>query len=127
VPPREAEQPSTAGPPPTTRTQDCQPQPKPTKAAGRESFWDLPSNLVIIEAKNPSVLDTHRSSDFLIADPDLIQYQKPMDRFSTATQRFTVELYQHYTRERLLRRNATNHDHRYSGKANISCTRQSFY
>jgi hypothetical protein len=77
--------------------------------------------------ENPSVLDTHRSSDFLIADPDLIQCQKPMDRFSTDTQRFIVELYQHYTGERLLRRNATNHDHRYFGQANISCTRQSFY
>jgi transcriptional regulator with XRE-family HTH domain len=49
-----------------------------------------------------SALDIHRSFDFLMADPALSQYQKPKDQLSTDTQRFIVELYQHYTGKSLL-------------------------
>ena len=49
-----------------------------------------------------SALDIHRSYDFMMADPELRQYQKPRDRLSTDTQRFIVELYQHYTGKKLI-------------------------
>ena len=49
-----------------------------------------------------SALDIHRSFDFLLADPELSQYQKPQDRLSTDTQRFIVQLYEHFTGKRLL-------------------------
>ena len=49
-----------------------------------------------------SALDIHRSFDFLMADPALSHYQKPKDQLSTDTQRFIVEMYQHYTGKRLL-------------------------
>ena len=127
MPPREAEQPSAAGLSPTTRTQGCQPQPKPTKVAARENFWDLPSNLVIVEAKHPSVLDIHRSFDFLMADPDLSQYQKPMDRLSTDTQRFIVELYSTTPERSYSRRTTTSHDRRRSGQTSSSYVRRGFY
>ena len=49
-----------------------------------------------------SALDIHRSFDFILADPALSPYRKPQDRLSTDTQRFIVELYEHYTGKRLL-------------------------
>ena len=49
-----------------------------------------------------SALDIHRGFDFLMGDPALSQYHKPQDRLSTDTQRFIVELYQHYTGKQLL-------------------------
>ena len=49
-----------------------------------------------------SALDIHRSFDFLLGDPELSQYQRPRDRLSTDTQRFIVELYQHYTGKKLI-------------------------
>ena len=55
-----------------------------------------------IEENAISALDIHRAFDFLLSDPGLSQYEKPRDRLSTDTQRFIVELYQHYTGKRLL-------------------------
>ena len=55
-----------------------------------------------MEASTVSALDVHRSFDFILADPALIQYEKPMDRLSTETQKFIVEIYQHFTGKRLL-------------------------
>lgn len=49
-----------------------------------------------------SALDVHRAYDFLMADPALRQYIKPVERLTIETQRFIVELYQHYTGKRLL-------------------------
>ena len=54
------------------------------------------------EEKPISALDIHRSYDFLIADPALRQYEKPSDRLSTDTQRFIVQIYEHFTGKRLL-------------------------
>ena len=55
-----------------------------------------------MEASTVSALDVHRSFDFILADPALRQYEKPMDRLSTETQKFIVEIYQHFTGKRLL-------------------------
>ena len=55
-----------------------------------------------IEEKAVSALDIHRSFDFLMADPALRQYERPADRLSTDTQRFIVQLYEHFTGKRLL-------------------------
>jgi transcriptional regulator with XRE-family HTH domain len=49
-----------------------------------------------------SALDIHRSFHFLMADPGLRQYERPNDRLSTDTQRFIVQLYEHFTGKRLL-------------------------
>ena len=55
-----------------------------------------------MEASPVSALDVHRSFDFILADPALRQYEKPMERLSIETQKFIVELYQHFTGKRLL-------------------------
>ena len=65
------------------------------EVAGLPSGKDTDSNPV-------SALDVHRAFDFLMADPALIQYARPAQRLSTETQRFIVELYQHYTGKKLL-------------------------
>ena len=55
-----------------------------------------------VESNAVSALDIMRSFDFVLADPALSPYLKPLDRLSTDTQRFIVQLYQHYTGKRLL-------------------------
>ena len=54
------------------------------------------------DSNTVSALDIYRSFDFIMADPELSQYRKPQDRLSADTQRFIIELYQHYTGKRLL-------------------------
>ena len=49
-----------------------------------------------------SALDILRSYDFVMADPALIPYRKPQNQLSMDTQRFIVEIYQHYTGKQLL-------------------------
>ena len=49
-----------------------------------------------------SALDVRRSFDFILADPALRQYERPPERISTDTQRFIVQLYEHFTGKRLL-------------------------
>ena len=54
------------------------------------------------ESNAVSALDIMRSFDFVLADPALSPYLKPQDWLSTDTQRFIVQIYQHYTGKRLL-------------------------
>lgn len=54
------------------------------------------------ESGSVSALDVQRSFDFLMADPALRQYERPSDRLSTDTQRFIVQIYEHFTGKRLL-------------------------
>ena len=42
------------------------------------------------------------SFDFLMSDPSLRKYERPSDRLSTDTQRFIVQIYEHFTGKRLL-------------------------
>ena len=49
-----------------------------------------------------SAIDVHRSFDFVMADPDVTQLQRPVESLSIEAQRFIVELYQHYTGKKLL-------------------------
>ena len=54
------------------------------------------------ESTGVSALDIHRSFDFLMSDPSLRKYERPSDRLSTDTQRFIVQIYEHFTGKRLL-------------------------
>lgn len=49
-----------------------------------------------------SALDIYRSYDFVMADPALTQYERPANQLSTDTQRFIVQIYEHFTGKRLL-------------------------
>ena len=49
-----------------------------------------------------SAVDVHRSFNFVMADPEITRFQRPSERPPIETQRFIVELYQHYTGKKLL-------------------------
>ena len=46
--------------------------------------------------------DIRRSFRFVLDDPVLLDYQKPTEEVPIETQRFVVQLYQHFTGKRLL-------------------------
>ena len=49
-----------------------------------------------------SALDIKRGFNFLTSDPDLYRFQIPAEPLSLDTQRYIVQLYQHYTGKKLL-------------------------
>ena len=49
-----------------------------------------------------SALDVQRSYEFVMADPEFRQLQKPQGTPPTEYQKFIVEMYQHYTGKKLL-------------------------
>ena len=49
-----------------------------------------------------SAIDIKRGFNFLTSDPDLYRFQIPAEPLSLDTQRYIVQLYQHYTGKQLL-------------------------
>ena len=49
-----------------------------------------------------SAIDIKRGFNFLASDPDLYQFQVPDESLSLDTQRYIVQLYEHYTGKKLL-------------------------
>ena len=54
------------------------------------------------EGKDISAIDIKRSFNFLASDPDLYRFPVPAEPLSLDTQRYIVQLYQHYTGKQLL-------------------------
>ena len=54
------------------------------------------------EGKDISAIDIKRSFNFLASDPDLYRFPVPAEPLSLDTQRYIVQLYQHYTGKELL-------------------------
>ena len=54
------------------------------------------------EGKDISAIDIKRSFNFLASDPDLYRFPVPAEPLSLDTQRYIVQLYQHYTGKKLL-------------------------
>lgn len=55
-----------------------------------------------ITAGTESVIDIQRSYDFVLSDPNLSQYSKPAGTPNFDTQKFVVQMYEHYTGKKLL-------------------------
>ena len=49
-----------------------------------------------------SVMDIQRAYDFVLGDPHISQFQMPEEIPSLKTQKFVVEMYQHFTGRKLL-------------------------
>ena len=54
------------------------------------------------EDKEVSAIDIKRGFSFLASDPELYQFQIPTEHLSLDTQRYIVQLYEHYTGKKLL-------------------------
>ena len=75
-------------------------------------FYEVPLNEFLsvagmpyeltIEKPEPRRLDIMRAYKFVVADPDLYQYQSPYEAPAFEAQKYIVQLYEHFTGKKLL-------------------------